>query len=49
MSAGLSIEMAEDSVSEHGPDVPGSIAPAIKVLFDRLAYCRARLDGLEGK
>jgi hypothetical protein len=27
----------------------GSIARAIEVLCDQLAYCRARLDELEGK
>lgn len=42
------MRLADVLVAEHAPEVRGSITPAMEVLFDQLAYCRAKLSELEG-
>jgi hypothetical protein len=42
------LRLAHILPTEHVPEVRGNITPAMEVLFDQLAYCRAKLSELEG-
>lgn len=41
------LRLAQILPTEHVPEVRGSITPAMEVLFDQLAHCRAKLSELE--
>lgn len=42
------LRLAQILPTGHVPEVPARITPAMEVLFDQLAHCRAKLSELEG-